>query len=386
MKIITKTSDLKELCGRAVHESFITLDTEFVRETTYWPQLCLIQMGLADEACIIDPLSKEMDLAPFFELLQTPNLIKVVHSGRQDVEIFYHLTGQIPSNLFDTQIAAMVCGFGESVAYDALVRQYAKVSIDKSSGYTHWGQRPLTEKQLKYALGDVTHLRLIYEKLHERLVKEDRLHWLDEELSILTDPKTYAIDPYEMWQRIRVRSPKPRMLAVLREIAAWREITAQKRNVPRGRILRDESMLELSAASPHSLDELSRMRGLGSLLNEKGRKEELLELIKKGATLPLEDCPQVKKYVDSPPGASALLEMLKLLLKIKSDKYHVAAKLIATSGDLEEISRSQNPQVPALEGWRREVFGNAALALKEGKVAIGIRNNRIALIPLDNRN
>jgi ribonuclease D len=383
MKIITKTSDLKDLCERAAQETFVTLDTEFVRETTYWSQLCLIQLGLSEEAFIIDPLSKELDLRPFFELLQNSHLVKVVHSGRQDVEIFYHMSGQIPTRLFDTQIAAMVCGFGESVGYDVLVQSYAKVSLDKSSRYTHWAQRPLTEKQLDYALGDVTHLRVIYEKLYAKLVKEDRLHWLEEELAILTDPKTYEIDPYNVWKRIKVRSPKPRMLGILREIAAWREFTAQRRNMPRGRILRDETMLELAAAAPKTRDELNRMRGMVGFLSEKNRGEELLALIQKGTNLPLEDCPQIKKEVASPPGSSALLEMLKLLLKIKADKYNVAAKLIATSTDLEAIARTSDPNVPALEGWRREVFGNAALALKEGKVAIGIQNNRISLISLE---
>lgn len=382
MKIITKTSDLKDLCERAAQETYVTLDTEFVRETTYWSQLCLIQLGLSEEAFIIDPLSKELDLRPFFELLQNPHLVKVVHSGRQDVEIFYHMSGQIPTRLFDTQIAAMVCGFGESVGYDILVQSYAKVSLDKSSRYTHWAQRPLTEKQLDYALGDVTHLRVIYEKLYAKLLKEDRLHWLEEELAILTDPKTYEIDPYNVWKRIKVRSPKPRMLGILREIAAWREFTAQRRNMPRGRILRDETMLELAAAAPKTRDELNRMRGMVGFLSEKNRGEELLALIQKGTNLPLEDCPQIKKEVASPPGSSALLEMLKLLLKIKADKYNVAAKLIATSTDLEVIARTSDPNVPALEGWRREVFGNAALALKEGKVAIGIQNNRISLISL----
>lgn len=382
MKVITKTSDLKDLCERAAQETFVTFDTEFVRETTYWSQLCLIQLGLSEEAFIIDPLSKELDLRPFFELLQNPHLVKVVHSGRQDVEIFYHMSGQIPARLFDTQIAAMVCGFGESVGYDVLVQSYAKVSLDKSSRYTHWAQRPLTEKQLDYALGDVTHLRVIYEKLYAKLLKEDRLHWLEEELAILTDPKTYEIDPYNIWKRIKVRSPKPRMLGILREIAAWREFTAQRRNMPRGRILRDETMLELAAAAPKTRDELNRMRGMVGFLSEKNRGEELLALIQKGINLPLEDCPQIKKEVASPPGSSALLEMLKLLLKIKADKYNVAAKLIATSTDLEVIARTSDPNVPALEGWRREVFGNAALALKEGKVAIGIQNNRISLISL----
>ncbi|MBS0271665.1 MAG: ribonuclease D [Proteobacteria bacterium] len=383
MNLICDTSDLKTFCKRAEQSSYITVDTEFIRETTYWPQLCLVQVGLADEAVAIDPLAKGIDLHPFFELLQNPNVIKVFHSGRQDVEIFYHLTGHIPAPIFDTQIAAMVCGFGESVGYDVLVQKYAKISIDKSSRYTHWAQRPLTEKQLSYALGDVTHLRTIYEKLYSKIITEDRLDWVQDELAILKDPRTYAIDPYDVWKKIKVRSPKPRMLALLRELAAWREILSQKRNVPRGRILRDEVMLELAAATPRSVQDLSRMRGLSSSFIEGPDSKIILELIEKGLSLPIEDCPQVKREGNAVPGASALLEMLKLLLKIKAEKYHVAPKLIATSADLEVIARSVDPQVPALQGWRREVFGNSALALKAGEIALGIKNNRISLIKLD---
>lgn len=383
MNLITKTTDLCAFCERAKTSLYITIDTEFVRELTYWSHLCLIQVGLEEEAVAIDPLAKGIDLQPFFDLLQNPHVTKVFHSGRQDIEIFYHLTGKIPLSIFDTQIAAMVCGFGESVAYDALVQKYAKISIDKSSRYTHWAQRPLTEKQLTYALGDVIHLRLIYEKIHKKIREEDRFHWLEDELAILKDPTTYEIDPYSVWQKIKVRSAKPRMLAVLREIAAWREITAQQRNIPRARVMRDEAIVELAAASPRSSCDLNRMRGFSLSHFKHGEEKIILELIEKAHALPLEDCPQVKKEGASPPGSSALVEMLRLLLKIKSEKYHVAQKLIATSADLEIIARSSNPCVPALEGWRREVFGNAALALKTGKVAIGIKNNKISLISLE---
>ncbi len=383
MSLIIQSSDLKAFCERAAQASYITVDTEFVRESTYWPQLCLIQVGLANEAVAIDPLAEGMDLGSFFELLTNPHVTKVFHSGRQDVEIFYHLSGKIPTPLFDTQIAAMVCGFGESVGYDVLVQKYAKVSLDKSSRYTYWAQRPLTEKQLTYALGDVIHLRIIYEKLYAKILSEDRLHWLQDEVAILEDPATYAIDPYNMWQKIKVRSPKPRMLAILREIAAWREITAQHKDIPRGRVMREEVMLELAAASPRSLSELGRMRGLPASFVKGKEGVSVLELVEKAHALPLEDCPPVKKEGASPPGASALVEMLRLLLKIKAEKYHVAPKLIATSGDLEAIARTSDPQVPALEGWRREVFGNAALALKAGKVAIGLKNHKISLIPLE---
>ncbi len=383
MTLITTTAKLKEFCDRAVKSSYITVDTEFVRETTYWPKLCLIQVGLEGEAAAIDPLVKGLDLTPFLDLLQNANVIKVFHSARQDVEIFYHLTGKIPTPLFDTQIAAMVCGFGESIGYDILVQKYAKVSIDKSLRYTQWAQRPLTEKQLAYALGDVIYLRPIYEKLYSKIIESDRLHWLEDELSILKDPTTYAIDPYAVWQKLRVRSPRPRLLAILREIAAWREITAQARNVPRGRIIRDETMVELAAVSPRSVEEMRRMRGISPALLEGSEGQHILSLIEKAHSLPLEDCPQVRREGGAIPGASALVEMLRLLLKIKAEKYHVAQKLIATSLDLEEIARSENTDVPALQGWRYEIFGKAALALKSGKVAIGIKDHKISLISLE---
>jgi len=383
MTLTTKTTDLDAFCKRAAKASYVTVDTEFIREKTYWPQLCLIQVGLEDEAVAIDPLAEGIELQSFLELLQDPHVIKVFHSGRQDIEIFYHLTEKIPTPVFDTQIAAMVCGFGESVGYDVLVQKFAKISIDKSSRYTHWAQRPLTEKQLSYALGDVIHLRIIYEKLYSKILEQDRLHWFQEELTILTDPATYSVDPYAVWQKIKVRSPKPRMLAILREIAAWREITSQRRNVPRARIMRDEVMLELAAASPRSFDELSRMRRLSPSFLEGDGSKNILKLVEKAHALPLEDCPQVKRDEASLPGSSALVEMLRLLLKIKSEKHHVASKLLATQADLEIIARSPDPVAPALEGWRREIFGNAALALKAGKVAIGIKNNKISLIPLE---
>jgi ribonuclease D len=383
MSLITKTADLVAFCERAKKESYITVDTEFVREQTYWPQLCLIQVGLPTEAIAIDVLAEGMDLTSFLELLQDPHVIKVFHSARQDVEIFYHLTGKTPVPLFDTQVAAMVCGFGESVGYDALVQKFAKVKIDKSSRYTNWSQRPLTKTQLDYALGDVTHLRIVYEKLLKTIQKDNRLHWLEEELFIVQNPKTYEVNPYTIWEKIKAKSANARMLAVLRELAAWREITAQKRNVPRGWVMQETVMLALAASAPRSLPEFKKMRGVPpSLLIPKNAKE-ILALIDKAMTLPREDCPQTKQESSSPPGTFSLTEMLRLLLKIKAEEFNVAQKLIASLADLEIIARSPNPQVPALEGWRREIFGEAALALKEGKVAIGIKDHRICLIPLE---
>lgn len=382
MKIITETSALENFCHKAQLNSFITIDTEFIRETTYWPELCLIQIALTDEAVLIDPLSRELDLYPLFELLRNDKVIKVFHSARQDIEIFYHLTGEIPCNIFDTQIAAMVCGFGISVGYEVLVQKYARTSIDKSSRYTNWANRPLTKKQMEYAQADVTHLRVIYDKLYNKITSEDRYHWLEDELKILNDPNTYAIDPYSVWQKIRIRSPKPRLLGVLRELAAWREIRAQQKNVPRGRIMRDDVLVELSAAAPATIEDLRRMRGLNSSIIH-DESTEILELVKKAQSLPIEDCPQIKPVKEQIPGVNALIEMLKLLLKIKADRYQVAAKLIATSEDIEEIARSNDPQVPALKGWRNEVFGVDAMKLKKGEVAIGVKNDKISLIELN---
>lgn len=382
MTLITTTQDLSDFCERAALSTYITVDTEFVRENTYWPELCLIQVGLEKEAVAIDPLAPELSLDPFFTLLQNPQVIKVVHSGRQDIEIFYHLTDKIPTPLFDTQIAAMLCGFGESVAYDALVQHYGKLSIDKSSRYTHWAQRPLTEKQLAYALGDVTHLRLIYEKLLKRIQADDRLHWMEEEVAILINPKTYEVDPYTLWQKIKVKGARPRLLAILRELAAWRDLTAQQRNVPRSRVMRDETLLGLAASTPRSQEDFERMRGIPSGFLKGKEGQIILDLIEKAHALPLEACPPVQHHKESPPGSSALLEMLRLLLKLKSDKYQVAQKLIATSADLEAIARSSQAAVPALEGWRNDVFGKSAICLKEGKLGIGLKDNKINLFPL----
>lgn len=382
MTILTTTSELDSFCKRAATESYITIDTEFIRETTYWSRLCLIQVGLEKEAVAIDPLAQGIDLSSFLELLQNPNIIKVFHAGRQDIEIFYHMTGQIPSPLFDTQIAGMVCGFGESVAYEALVQKFVGCSLDKSSRYTHWGQRPLTPKQLDYALGDVIHLRVIYERLLDKITSSDRLHWVEDEVRILEDPATYAVDPYAVWQKIRVRSPKPRMLAILRELAAWREITAQKRDIPRTRVLRDEVLLDLAASAPQSPKDLSRMRGTARNLVDQSEGTTLLHLVQKAQDLPLEDCPPVPKKENLPQGSAGLIEMLRLLLKISADKYGVAPKLIATTKDLEDIASVDSPTTPALEGWRYDVFGKAALELKEGKVALGLKKGKIALIPL----
>lgn len=382
MKTINETSALELFCKQAQSNTFITIDTEFIRETTYWPELCLIQVATENEAVLIDPLSSGLELYPLFELLRNENVTKVFHSARQDIEIFYHLTGELPNNLFDTQIAAMVCGFGASIGYEALVQKYTKAKIDKSSRYTNWAQRPLSQKQQEYAISDVTHLRTIYQKLHEKITTEDRYHWLEDELKVLNDPNTYSIDPYSVWQKVRVRSPKPRMLAILRELAAWREMKAQQMNVPRGRVLRDDVLVELSAAAPTNSDELNRMRGLTSNIVQ-NEASSILEKIKVGKELPIEDCPKTRRIKEEVPGVNALIEMLKLLLIIKADKYHVAAKMIATSDDLEEIARSQDPQVPALEGWRNEVFGEAAMKLKRGEVAIGIVNDRISLIEVE---
>lgn len=382
MNLITTTDKLEEFCQRAKFSDYITIDTEFIRESSYWPQLCLIQVADEHNAVAIDPLSADLDLGPLFALLQNPDVVKVFHAARQDIEIFYYLTNKIPTPVFDTQIAAMVCGFGEAVSYEVLVNTFAKMSIDKSQRFTNWAQRPLSEKQLSYALGDVIHLRIIYEKLLARITKVGRHEWLSDELGVLLSPSTYNIDPYEVWRKIRYRSAKPQMLAVLREVAAWRELYAQKKDLPRNRVLRDEILLEIAAAAPKNLEELTRIRGMSAGFLEKNRGEEILALILKASSLPLEECPQPKISEKSPPGHNVTMEMLKMLLKLKCDQHGVAQKLVATVSDLEDIARNAQGAIPALTGWRRDIFGEDALALKAGKLAITLKNNKIELLQL----
>ena len=376
MEVISTTEELAAFCDEMRGEEFVTVDTEFMREKTFWPVLCLIQMAGEGRAAIIDPMAKGMDLSPFFDLMADENVLKVFHAGRQDIEIIHHLSGVIPHPLFDTQVAAMVCGFGDQVGYEALVNRLAKAHIDKSSRFTDWSRRPLTDKQLRYALSDVTHLRVIYRKLCDQLKKSGREPWLKEEMDILTSPETYAQHPEEAWKRIKFRPRNARQLAALQELAAWREREAQRRDLPRRRILKDEALTELATQMPETERELARMRTISDNLAKSRSGREILEAIARAKALPKDRLPALpERPRPGPEGASAMADVLKLALKIVSEREHIAPRLIASAKEVERIAAGDR-DMPALKGWRREVYGNLALALLRGEKVIAIRDGK----------
>ena len=385
MELIKTNEQLVEVCKSISKEKFITIDTEFIREKTYWSKLCLIQICSHDKEIIIDPLENDIDLKPFIKILNKKSILKVLHSGRQDIEIFYKMSGKIPQSIFDTQIAAMVCGFGESAGYDTLVRKLTDETIDKSSRFTDWALRPLSQRQINYALGDVTHLRQVYIKLNEMLGQNNRHNWMDEELSILRDTKNYTFAPEDAWRRIKYRAPKPRFLAILKEVAAWREIEAQNKDIPRNRIVRDESLVEISHHAPKTISELSRARGLSLKKAEGSLGKALLNAVQIGLNVPSENLPEVKREVPLPKGIGPITDLLKVLLKLKCEKHDVAQKLIATVNDMEQIAAfGQNANVPALQGWRQEVFGIDALRLRSGQLAMVIKDHNLELVEINN--
>ena len=384
-RMIVDSQDCAEFCRRQAKAGFVAVDTEFMRENTYWPKLCLVQVGGPDEAAAIDPLADGMDLAPLFDLLADRSVLKVFHSARQDIEIFVNLTGSVPEPLFDTQVAAMVCGFGDSVGYETLVNRLAGKRIDKTSRFTDWSRRPLTDKQLRYALADVIHLRPIYDKLSRQLADSKREHWLAEEIAILVDPDTYRVEPEAAWKRIKTRSTDPKFLACLRELAAWREREAQKRDLPRGRLLRDDALLEIAAHSPRTVDELARTRGLSRSMAQGWQGTGLLKAVEDGLATPPEDRPKARARFVAPPGLGPIVELLRVLLKMKCDSDGVAQKLVANASDLEQVAADDNAAVPALRGWRRELFGNDALALKHGEIALAINGNRVSTVQIPGR-
>jgi len=385
MQIVTETRDLAKLTKALARDAYVTVDTEFIRDATYWPRLCLIQIAGASEEAIIDPLAKGLDLAPFFELMANENVIKVFHAARQDLEIFFHETGNLPTPLFDTQIAAMVCGFGDQVGYETLVRKVLDQSLDKSSRFTDWSRRPLSDKQLNYALGDVTHLRPIYETLSKQVEETGRHHWLAEELAVLTSPDTYNLSPEDAWKRLKIRSGNKRYLGILMEVAAWREREAQSRDVPRNRILKDDALMEIAAHGPKSVEDLGNLRGVPNGFGRSSAGKTLIEAVKAGLERDPKSLPKVKRNEPTPNGIGPLVELFKVLLKAKSEEHEVAPRMIATVSDLEKIAADDNADVSALKGWRREIFGIAALELKHGLMAIGIRKGRVTLLPLDGK-
>ena len=384
MSLITDTNALAALCARLADAPFVCLDTEFMRESTFWPKLCLVQIAGSDGlASAVDPLADGIDLAPMLDLINDPSILKVMHAARQDLEIFYNLSNQVPVPLFDTQVAAMVCGFGEAAAYEKLARKLAQAKIDKSSRFTDWSKRPLTERQLTYALADVEHLPLIYQKLSASLEESRRGPWVKEEMTVLTCEDIYAMRPEDAWRRIKTRTVAPDFLAILREVAAARERYAQSHDVPRQRILRDDALLEIAAHRCADLDELARIRGMSRGLLKGSLGPAIVEAVAAGATLPEDEHPSLDKPKTAPRSIGPLVDLLKVLLKMRCDENDVAVKLVASSADLVCIADDDTANVPAMYGWRRSLFGDDALALKHGEIALTAEAGRIALIELE---
>ena len=384
MRTITTTEDLAAYCALAKSQPFVTIDTEFLRERTYWSKLCLIQMALpgAGEAVLIDPIEGEdMSLEPLYDLFRHEDTVKVFHAARQDLEIFFVEGGVFPKPLFDTQVAAMVCGFGEQVGYETLVKKIARADLDKTSRFTDWSRRPLSDAQKEYALADVTHLRVIYEWLAAQLKKNGRAEWVAEELAILTDPATYTVHPDEAWQRIKTRTTSGRFLAVVKALARFREAYAQGQNVPRSRVMKDDALLELASTRPTTTEELGRSR----LLLREGRKPEIadgiLAAVKEGLDMKPEDIPRVETSREQMQVNPALADLLRVLLKAKSESLGVAPRLIASSADLDLIAAGDR-DVPALSGWRREAFGDDAMRLCKGEIALSAKGNEVRVVRL----
>jgi ribonuclease D len=380
MSIVTGTDELAEICKRFAHFQYITVDTEFMRETTYWPKLCAIQMASPEESFIIDALAPDLDLAPFFKLMKNEKVVKVFHAARQDIEIVYHLGGLIPHPVFDTQVAAMVCGFGDSISYDQLVQRTSGARIDKSSRFTDWSRRPLSQKQIDYALADVTHLREVYLSLAARLDAQDRSEWVREEMEVLTSVDTYKMEPEDAWKRLKLRVRKPTELAILQELAAWREREAQSRDVPRGRVIKDDAIYEIAQQQPTMPTALAQLRTVPKGFERSRAAEDILAAVRKSLALPKDQLPRLPKHRPPANGNAAAVDLLKVLLKMISEDHGVAAKVIATVDDLEAIAADDGADVPALHGWRRELFGEAALKVKQGGMALGFRENHVVAI------
>lgn len=380
MTPITTTADLQAFCDKIKDQPFVAVDTEFMRETTYWPKLCLIQAAAPNAEAVIDPLADGLDLEPFLEILRNPKIEKVFHAARQDVEIFNNLNA-MPTPLFDTQVAGMAAGFGEQIAYDALVRQMLKVEIDKSSRFTDWARRPLTDAQLVYALGDVTHLAKLYPMLRARLEKDGRLAWVVDEMQSLTDPAMYDVSPENAWKRLRPRRHTAKYLAIFKAVAAWRERTAQQRDQPRGRILKDDAIDEIATQAPTDADGLDRLRSVPKGFSGSRFGPDLLAAVREGLKDPEAYAPVIEKTKHQPsPAAGAVVELLKVLLKARSEDAGVASKLIATVSDLEQIANDDNAKTQALTGWRLEAFGEDALRLKRGELALVLDGARVRVV------
>jgi len=379
MKLITTTADLDAACARLAEHPVITVDTEFLRETTYYPLLCVIQMASPTEAIVIDTLAEGIDLASFFALMSNERVLKVFHAARQDIEIIWHRAGIVPHPVFDTQVAAMVLGYGDSIAYDALVERITGHRPDKTHRFTDWSRRPLTDEQLHYAISDVTHLRQVFSALDADLKKRGRSDWVSEEMEILTSPKTYDFHPERAWERLKTRVRKPKELAVLMEVAAWREQEAQGRDVPRSRVLKDDAIGDIATHAPTSLERLANLRSLPKGFERSKWGQDILAAVQRGLARDPQSLPKLEKP-RSNANTSAIVELLKVLLRMTSERHGVASKVLATVDDLEQIAGDDQADVAALHGWRRDLFGEAALDLKHGRLSLAIDRGRVVQI------
>jgi ribonuclease D len=379
MQPITSSQELAEICARLARHPFVTVDTEFLRESTYYPQLCVAQMASTEEAVVVDALATDIDLAPFFALMADPKVIKVFHAARQDIEICWHEAGIIPTPLIDTQVAAMVLGYGDSISYDQLVQRITGDNLDKSHRFTDWTRRPLSEAQITYAISDVTHLRDVYLKLASDLDKQGRTEWVLEEMSVLTSPETYRMEPEHAWQRLKTRVRKPKELAVLIEVAAWREREAQTRDVPRGRVLKDDVVGDIAVQAPTTIERLGSLRSLPKGFERSRWGEAIVAAVQRGLGLDPKTLPKLDRHKPIGNG-QATVELLKVLLRMTSERHGVAAKVIATMDDLDRIATDDNADVPAMHGWRRELFGEKALALKHGRLALSVEKGRVVAV------
>jgi len=385
MLLITNTKDLKKACSKLGKSKFITVDTEFIRERTFWAKLCLIQVANTKDEFIIDPLAPDIDLSPFYELMANKKVLKVFHACRQDMEIFYNeMKEKLPAPIFDTQIAAMVCGHGEQSSYEHLVTEVAKKKIDKSCRFTNWAQRPLSQKQLDYAICDVTHLRDIYVKLSKELEKKKRKTWIKDEMKILTSKETYKVDPHEAWKKVKINTNNRKTLGILQELSAWREEEAMRQDVPRGRVIRDDALANIALNPPKEQKDLGSMRGLPGGLADNSMGKAIMEAIKRGEKLKVKELPERKKHLQMPPGLAPCVELLKVLLKMKSEDENVAHRMIASGNDLDLIAGfGKEAEVKAMSGWRFQIFGKYALKLLNGEIAFSIQDNQIVLIDLE---
>lgn len=380
MQPITTSKELADTCARLARHPFVTIDTEFLRETTYYPLLCVAQMASTDEAVVVDALAEGIDLAPFFALMTNEKVVKVFHAARQDLEIVWNMAGVIPHPIFDSQVAAMVLGYGDSISYDQLVQRITGDTLDKSNRFTDWTRRPLTEAQLTYAISDVTHLRDVYLALSDDLKKRGRTEWVEAEMAILTSPETYRMDPDNAWERLKTRVRKPKELAILIEVAAWREREAQTRDVPRGRVLKDDVIGDIAVQAPTTMERLAGLRSLPKGFERSRWGEAILEAVKRGLERDPKTLPRLDRFRPAQNGA-ATVELLKVLLRMTAESHGVAAKVIATVDDLDRIAADDEADVPALKGWRRELFGEKALALKRGQLALAVEKGRV--IPVE---